>query len=322
MPEPNGDQVLIKVVVSGSNPKDWKVPEYHGITTNSGDDIAGIVTKVGFNVTEFKPGDRVAALHEVFKPHGSYAEYAIAWAYTTFHIPKETTFEEAAAIPLTAMTAALSLYQRLGLPQPWQPAQEPMPLIIYGAASAVGAYAVQLAKQSNIHPLITVAGRALDYVESLIDRTKGDTIIDYRAGDDAVVEGLKKALGNNPAMYALDAVSDNGSYVNIGKVLGHGAKITFVLPGKEYPGIPENVEQTVTSVGIVHEDNLASQNFAFVYFRLFGRGLQEGWLKPQRQEIVPGGLAGIQPALDKLKAGKASGVKYVFRISDTEGIEK
>jgi NADPH2:quinone reductase len=93
IPKPNADQVLIKVLVSGSNPKDWKRPEY-GDAHNSGDDIAGIVEAVGDNVTEFKKGDRVAAFHEMMAPHGSFAEYAIAWAYTTFHLPKNTSFEE------------------------------------------------------------------------------------------------------------------------------------------------------------------------------------------------------------------------------------
>lgn len=65
IPTPNDDQLVIKVVVSGSNPKDWKVPEWTGKTENSGDDIAGIVHEVGKNVSEFKPGDRVFAFHEM-----------------------------------------------------------------------------------------------------------------------------------------------------------------------------------------------------------------------------------------------------------------
>jgi NADPH:quinone reductase-like Zn-dependent oxidoreductase len=93
IPVPNDDQVLIKVVVSGSNPKDWKLPNLFGGSINQGDDIAGIVEKVGAKVFEFKPGDRVAAFHEMRTPHGSYAEYAIAWQHTTFHIPKSTSFE-------------------------------------------------------------------------------------------------------------------------------------------------------------------------------------------------------------------------------------
>jgi hypothetical protein len=98
-PKPGPGQVLIKVVYSGSNPKDWKRPLY-GEPHNSGDDIAGVVEAVGKNVVEFKAGDRVAAFHEMMAPHGSFAVYAVAWAYTTFHLPNNTTFEEV-CIPST-----------------------------------------------------------------------------------------------------------------------------------------------------------------------------------------------------------------------------
>lgn len=60
---------------------------------NQGDDIAGIVEAVGDKVFEFKPGDRVAAFHEMVTPGGSYAEYAIAWQHTTVHLPKQISFE-------------------------------------------------------------------------------------------------------------------------------------------------------------------------------------------------------------------------------------
>jgi hypothetical protein len=93
VPKPNADQVLIKVIFSGSNPNDWKRLQL-GEPHNSGDDISGIVEEVGENVTEFKKGDRVAAFQEMMTPHGSFAEYAIAWAYATFHLPKKTRFEE------------------------------------------------------------------------------------------------------------------------------------------------------------------------------------------------------------------------------------
>ena len=92
IPQPNADHVLIKVVVSGSNPKDWKIPNQRKTPLNSGDDIARTIEKVGENVTEFKLGDRAAAFHEMMTPHGSFAEYAIAWTHTTFHLPKKGFF--------------------------------------------------------------------------------------------------------------------------------------------------------------------------------------------------------------------------------------
>jgi NADPH:quinone reductase len=105
---------------------------------NSGDDIAGIVHSVESSVYEFKPGDRVASFHEMMTPHGSFAEYAVGWQHTTFKIPNETSFEEAASLPLAAMTSAIGLHLRLGLPMPWRPAKEETPLVVYGGASAVG----------------------------------------------------------------------------------------------------------------------------------------------------------------------------------------
>ncbi|KAI0845444.1 GroES-like protein [Daldinia vernicosa] len=317
IPKPGADEVLIKVVVSGSNPKDWKVPDWRNVTVNQGDDIGGIVQEVGSNVTEFKPGDRVAGFHQMLAPHGSFAEYAISPQHTTFHISQKTTFEEAAAVPLAAMTAAIGLYSKLGLPQPWTPATEPIPLIIYGAASSVGAYAVQLARKSNIHPLICVAGKSQAYVETLIDRSKGDVIVDYRNGDDAVVEALKKAAGDSKILYALDATSEQNSYVNISKVVAEGSKVTSVLPPQNFE-YPAHVSHSVTMVGSVHTED---KDFGYVYFRYFGRGLGEGWFKAQPQVVFPGGLGGIQGALENLKAGKANGIKYVFRIADTEGVQ-
>ncbi len=83
---------------------------------NSGDDIAGIVHAVGKDVYEFKPGDRVAALHQSFTSDGAYAEFAVAPDWTTFHLPHNTSFEESATIPVAALTAALALFADMSFP--------------------------------------------------------------------------------------------------------------------------------------------------------------------------------------------------------------
>lgn len=225
---------------------------------------------------------------------------------------------EGAAIPLAALTAVVGLFanDRLGLPQPITPATTPIPLVVYGASSAVGTYTLQLASRANIHPLICVAGRAQAHVEKFIDRSKGDTIIDYRKGDAAVVEGIQEALKGQKLEYAFDAVSEKGSFQNICKVLEPTGKITLVLPGMDYSAIPEGVRWSTTKVGDAHG---SLKDLAFAYSRLFTRGLQEGWFQAQPQEIVPGGLGGIQSALEKLKDGTASAVKYVFEVGKTEG---
>ncbi|KAF9887547.1 hypothetical protein FE257_010125 [Aspergillus nanangensis] len=326
IPTPTADQVLIQVVVSGTNPKDWKVPEWTKLTVNQGDDIAGIVSSVGANVTEFKPGDRVAAFHQMLQPGGSYAEYAISEQHTTFHLPREVSFEEAATIPLAAMTTAVALYKHLSLPPPWQPAQQRTPLIIYGGASAIGGYALQFARRSNIHPLIVVAGKGIPFVEAHLDRSQGDAVVDYRDGDEAVVAGIKKALaaagvGEGEVRAAYDAVSEKGSYQNLSRVLTPGAKIALILPGKKYPEIPAGIQTAVMSVGEVHGEEERDRDFGAVFFRVIAKGLRDGWFRPHPSVVVPGGLGGLQTALTNLKEGKASAVKYVVRIAETEGVD-
>ncbi|KAJ4350604.1 hypothetical protein N0V95_004608 [Ascochyta clinopodiicola] len=319
IPTPNDDQVLIKVVVTGTNPKDWKIPIlYPGADANQGDDIAGIVHAVGQNVVEFKTGDRVAAFHEIATPGGSFAEYAIAWAYTTFHIPKSVTFEAAATIPLAAMTSAIGLYspEHLGLPNTFTPATQRSPLIIYGAASAVGAFALQLAKQSNIHPIIAVAGRGIPFVESLVDRNKGDTIVDYRQGDAAVVQGLKDATNGFELLHAFDAISEKNSYVNIAEVLASGGKVATVWRA-DAKLLPKNVTASAISVLSVHQHE---KELGHAYFRIMARGLQDGWFNPHPYEVVPGGLHSLDVALLNLRDGKASALKYVVRIEETQDL--
>ncbi|KAK2761628.1 hypothetical protein FQN54_001456 [Arachnomyces sp. PD_36] len=335
IPEPNDDQVLIKVVVSGSNPKDWKVPEFaaaddtgHPLLSkakkglNQGDDIAGVVEKVGSNVVEFKPGDRVAAFHEMCTPGGSYAEYAIAWSYTTFHLPKHTSFEEAATIPLAALTASVSLYAAHRFPFPSAPAVEPTPFVVYGASTAVGSFAIKLASNSNIHPIIAIAGKGAHYVETLIDRSKGDTIIDYRNGVDATVKeianGLKKA-GLSAVYDALDAAIVEQSVEVLKKSVAPGGRVDFVLPN-EFDVSP--AVKSITSVGSVHTDDLYGNNkeLGFITSRYFTRALQTKTFSGHPYEVRPGGLEGVDQAVKDLKDGKPSAIKYIFRIADTPGL--
>ena len=181
----------------------------------------------------------------------------------------------------------------------------------------MGSYTLQLAAKSNIHPLIAIAGRAQEHVKQLLDPSKGDVVIDYRSGNEAVVAGIKEALNGKKLLHAFDAVSEKGSVENLAQVLDPEAgRITFVLPGKEYPGFAPPVQKSTTTVGDVHGP---LKDFGYVYSRVISKGLEEGWFKPQPQEVVPGGLGGVEGALGKLKDGTASAVKYVFRIEDTPG---
>ena len=235
------------------------------------------------------------------------------------------------------MTAAYGLYQRLRLPLPWAPATTPTPLIIYGGAGAVGSFAIQLAQLSNIHPLICIAGNGISHVESLISAERGDVVLDYRVGNKQLVQDLKDVVkkAGGKVEYAADFISEHNSYQNICQVLAPDTgRITLILPGREYPEIPESIEKSITFVGAAHKDTdsepvqqktgsrTGNQEFAYVMFRFFGRGLQEGWSKGHPYEVVPEGLGGVEGALRRLKEGKVSARKLVFRVEETEGVER
>ncbi len=337
IPQPLADQVLIKVIVSGTNPKDWKyLLQFNGRQgETAGDDVAGYVEAVGTGVTEFKVGDRVGAFHEMTTPHGGFAEYAIAAEKSMFHLPQQTSFEEAATIPLAAMTAALGLFCYLRLPEPWviptQAEKDELAggVLVYGAASAVGAFAIKLLTRARIHPIIAVAGRGIPFVEGLLDKTKGDIVLDYRDGDDRVVDGIRSVVSTGrKLLYALDAVSEGTSYQNIVKALDRRGHVNFVLPG-EYKEVPPTIHQTITLVGAVHGNAVAESqhghpehldDFGYAWLRIFSLGLKDGWFTGHPYEVVPGGLNGVQTGLQNLKDGKASAMKYVYRIAETEGL--
>lgn len=224
---------------------------------------------------------------------------------------------------LAGLTAALGLFSRLRLPTPFTKATEPTPTIIYGGSTAVGAFAIKLAQRANIHPLFVVAGSGSSFVEKLIDRSKGDIVIDYRPGPDHLVEQLNKAIknaGQAKVKYALDSVTQEPSFQVIAKVLDpNGGRYTGVLP-YDKSVFASGITHSRTSVGNSHasdEKEPGDADLAFVFSQLFGKGLKDGWFTGHPFEVVPNGLAGVEGALKNLKDGKNSALKYVFRIAET-----
>lgn len=326
IPKPAPGQILIKVIVSGTNPKDWKLPQITNTPSNQGDDIAGYIEALGDGVYGFHKGDKVAAFHEMMSPGGSYAEYAIAWARTTWHVDPKTSFEDAATVPLAAMTSALAVYQRLKLPLPWSPAEEKKPFVVYGGAAAVGAYAIKFATLSNVHPIVAVAGRGIPYVESLLDKSKGDVVIDYRKGEEHIISELQKVSpSEDGTVYTLDAVMNKAAIKGLTSIKAPSIRLATVSPTGLDDEVPEHVHVMPTQVGSVHKVYYAGQEdmvkldrgFGAAMFPYMGLGMAEGWFKGHPYEVVEGGLNGLSRAMKALEKGEVTAKKLVLRIEDT-----
>jgi NADPH:quinone reductase-like Zn-dependent oxidoreductase len=136
-------------------------------TTEVGVDMAGVVESVGKDVTEFKPGD------EVFGTcRGAFAEYGAASSKKIAKKPANISFEEAAAVPVGAITALQGLRDKGKL----QPGQK---VLINGAGGGVGSYAVQLAKYLDGEVTAVCSTGKIDLVRSL----GADHVIDYTKED-------------------------------------------------------------------------------------------------------------------------------------------
>jgi NADPH:quinone reductase-like Zn-dependent oxidoreductase len=114
-PEPKADEVLVKVCAAGVNPADWKIRDGMGESFGFkfplilGGDIAGTIEVVGNNVENFQQGDAVYGM-TLSNLSGAYAEYAVAKADAIAPKPESIDFEEAAAIPIGALTAWQAMF--------------------------------------------------------------------------------------------------------------------------------------------------------------------------------------------------------------------
>jgi len=178
-PAVGDDDVLVRVVAASLHVGDWHlmtgepylVRAAVGLrapkTRVRGMDVAGRVEAVGIDVTRFRPGDEVFGVGE-----GSLAEFTIAGADKLEPKPAALNFEQAAAVPTSAVTALQAL-------APLRAAGPGQRVLVIGASGAVGGYAVQIAHGSGAHVTGVASAAKLDYVLSL----GADAAVDYTRGD-------------------------------------------------------------------------------------------------------------------------------------------
>jgi NADPH:quinone reductase-like Zn-dependent oxidoreductase len=217
-PEPNADQVLIRLKAAGVNPADWKYrsgayKQYMPLTFpwTPGLEGSGVVEAVGANVTTLKKGDEVYGLVT-----GGYGEYALALVSEIQVKPAGLTFEQAAALPMGVLTAWGAVIDTAKV-------EAGQRVLIHGAAGGVGAYAVQLARWKGAHVTGTASAGNLEFVKSL----GVENVIDYNAtrfetvlGDmDAVID----TVGGDLTERSFQVIRPGGIFVTIAAMLPEDA---------------------------------------------------------------------------------------------------
>ena len=184
-PAPKDDEVLIKIHAASINSRDWRMlranPFFirlvpggflHPKNRILGADVAGRVEAVGRCVKQFKPGDEVFGYLPSATGRGTFAEYVCANETAITLKPANLTFEQAAAVPVAAMTALQGLRDKGNI----QPRQK---VLINGASGGVGTFAVQIAKALGAEVTAVCSARNLDMARSI----GADHVIDYTRED-------------------------------------------------------------------------------------------------------------------------------------------
>lgn len=192
-PVPSSGQLLVRVRAAGVNPIDWKIRQgrYRFLLPARfplvlGFDVAGEVVAIGPEVADFEPGDPVYAMLDG-RHGGGYAEYAVTGQATAAFKPEALSWEEAAAVPLAALTALRALRDLADL-------QDGDRVAITGAAGGVGHFAVQLAAAAFGAHVTAVAGPGH---QDFIRRLGADRAVDYTREDFTALEaaGAPAAAG-------------------------------------------------------------------------------------------------------------------------------
>jgi NADPH:quinone reductase-like Zn-dependent oxidoreductase len=217
-PEIGAGEVLIRVRAAGVNPFDWKVADgelkdelEHRFPLILGFDAAGVVERVGADVTELAEGDEVYGY--LFKPvigGGAYAEYVRAPAAIVARKPESVSFTEAAALPVPGLTA-------MDLVDAVDP-REGETVLIVGATGGVGSYAVQLAARRGARVIATARqaneafARDLGATET-VDHTRRDLLDAVRMAHPGGIEAIIDVVSGSDALCRLAGLVKEGGLI-------------------------------------------------------------------------------------------------------------
>jgi NADPH:quinone reductase-like Zn-dependent oxidoreductase len=216
-PEVGENDVLVRVRAAGSGPDVWHIMTGQPYMARAalgfrrpkvrvrGWDVAGTVEAVGASVTDFRPGDEVMGVAE----GGSFAEYAVTSPDKLVPKPANLSFEQAAALPISGVTALQALRDKAHV----QPGQT---VLVIGAGGGVGTLAVQVAKAFGAHATGVASSLKLDLVRSI----GADDVIDYTREDftdgsmkwDVIVD----TAGRRPLRQLRRALTPKGTLVVVG----------------------------------------------------------------------------------------------------------
>ncbi|MFY0614623.1 MAG: zinc-binding alcohol dehydrogenase family protein [Hyphomicrobiaceae bacterium] len=224
-PEPTGRQLLVAVKAVAVNPVDTKVRAGRGTGPDAvedpprvlGWDASGVVEAVGPSATSFKPGDEVWYAGDITRP-GCNSEFQVIDERIVGPKPKTLSHAEAAALPLTAITAYEAFFDRLGIDR--EGANKGQSILIVGGGGGVGSIGIQLAKHAG---LIVIATASRPETEAWVKELGADHVVNHREDMIAQVRTLGMQHVDHVAIFndmrhwatAVELIRPQGGIVSI-----------------------------------------------------------------------------------------------------------
>ena len=311
IPELRDDEVLVEVHAAGVNLLDSKIRDGefrlilpYRLPVILGHDAAGVVVKVGRRVQQFEPGDEVYARADDFRI-GTFAEFVPVKEASLALKPKGLTMEEAASIPLVALTAWQALIAKADL-------KKGQKVFIQAGSGGVGAFAIQLAK----HLGATVATTTSTTNVALVKSLGADIVIDYKTQDFADVLRDYDVVLNS---------QDGKTLEKSLRVLKRGGKLISISgpPDPEFgkdiaaPGFVKLVMRLLSS-GVRRKAQGLGLDYSFLFMKASGSQLREitrlieaGAIRPVVNRVFP--FESTNEALAYVEAGRAKG-KVVIKV--------
>ena len=296
-PRPGPGEILVRVVVAGTNPIDAKLRadgSFAGLEPPVvlGSDVSGVVEEVGAGVLDLTPGDEVYYTPEIFGPgsNGGYAEYHLARAGIVAKKPPSLSHEEAAAVPLAGGTAYEVLVRRLQL-------RVGETVLIHGGAGGVGSFAVQISRSAGARVIATAGPENQQTLKEL----GADVALDYTQA--SVADAALEATGGTGVDAVFDCVGGGTVVESIPATRPFGRLATILGAQGDLAPLYVN-NQTLHGVLLMREQARLEEMSLM---------LERGQMKPLVDEVLD--LNQVGKAHERLESGHGRG-KVVLRVSE------
>ncbi|MEV0580237.1 NADP-dependent oxidoreductase [Streptomyces sp. NPDC050392] len=315
MPDPQvgADDVLVRIHAASVNPLDLRLRDGafkaflpYRLPLILGNDLAGVVVRTGSAVTRFAVGDEVYGRPDKDRI-GTFAELIAVHQDDVAVKPANLTMEEAASLPLVALTAWQALVERAQV----QPGQR---ILIHAGAGGLGSIAVQLAKQLGAHVATTVSTAKVDVAEEL----GADVVVDYRKQDFATVldgyDVVLDSLGGETLEKSLRVLKPGGKVISVAgppdaafaRELGLSTVLRLVMSALSFRTRRRAGRHDVT--------------YSFLFMRASGDQLRElaplieaGKIRPVVDRVFP--FEQTRQALEYVEKGSAKAGKVVVTVA-------